>query len=702
MPEAVRANPNRVTGWLQRNRGLLLPIAVVCLILVIVVQLPPWLMDLMLALNITLGAVILLTVIFMNQPLEFSSFPSLLLATTLFRLVLNVGTTRLILTRGAEAEAAGDATAAAGHVIQAFGKFVAGNNLAVGFVIFLILVVIQFVVITKGATRIAEVAARFTLDGMPGKQMSIDADLNSGLIDEQEARRRREQIRQEADFYGAMDGASKFVKGDAIAGIVITLVNILGGLYVGMGEFGWPADRTVQVFTKLTIGDGLVSQVPAFLISLAAGMLVTRSASRVNLGEELLGQVFGKPQALFIAAGFLLLLSVTGLPLVPMVSLSAVCGTLGWVMSRSRRQAREAAQRAEAEKTAAPQERIIDAIKVDPLELEVGYGLIRLVDPAQGGDLRDRISMIRRQVALELGLIMPPVRIRDNMQLGPNDYSIKIKGVPIAGGSVMPGYYLAINSGAAQGQIGGIETTEPAFGLPAKWISEDLRSRADMLNYTVIEAPGVLATHLTEAIKGHAAELLSREETNRLVEAVKERAPKLVEDVVGDALKLGEIRKVLQNLLRERVPIRDLETILEALGDWAGRTKDLELLTECCRNALAPVICQQLSGDGGKIHVVTLDPAVEDLVNGHVQRDERGGSLSLPPTAARRLVEAINEQMQALVAAGHRPVLLCSPQIRVHVRRLCEQSMPQLSVLAYNEVVRGVEVESVGMVVLEP
>ena len=702
MPESVNINPNRLGHWLHHNRGLLLPIAVIGLVMVIVVQLPAWLMDFMLAINIAVAAVVLLSVIFVNQPLEFSSFPSLLLATTLFRLVLNIGTTRLILTRAAEAKMlTGDATLAAGGVIKAFSYFVAGDNLAIGMVIFLILVIVQFVVITKGATRVAEVAARFTLDGMPGKQMAIDADLNAGIIDEQEAKARREAISQEADFYGSMDGASKFVKGDAIAGIIITLVNIVGGLYVGMAQYGWSVGETAEVFTKLAIGDGLVSQIPAFLISIAAGMLVTRSASRANMGEELLGQVFGQPKALMIASGFLLLLGLTGLPFLPLFTLSLCCGLAGWMMTRNRRRAEATVAKEKTAKAEAPQERITDAIRIDPLELEVGYGLIRLVDPAQGGDLRDRISMIRRQVALDLGMIMPPVRIRDNMQLDPHEYAVKIKSVPVAKGMVMPDYFLAMDSGAATGTIGGIETTEPAFGLPARWISEDQKSRAEMLNYTVVEAPAVLATHLTETIKNNAADMLNREEAGRLIEAVRERAPKLVEEVVGETLKLGEIQKVLQNLLRERVPIRDLESILEALGDWAGRTKDLELLTECVRNALAPAICQLLKDEEGKIHAVTLDPAVEDLINSHIQRNDRGSSLNLPPTTARRLLEAIGRQVETLVSAGHGPALLCSPQIRVQVRRLIEQSMPQLAVLAYNEVVRGVEVDSVGMVVLE-
>jgi flagellar biosynthesis protein FlhA len=602
-----------------RARSLAYPLAAMTLILVILVPLPTWLMDLLLATNITLSAVVLLTVMYMGSPLEFASFPSLLLSMTLFRLVLNTATTRLILTN------ADKGTAAAGHVIEQFGEFVASGSLGVGTIIFLIIVVIQFVVITKGATRIAEVAARFTLDGMPGKQMAIDADLNAGLIGEEEARARREEITREADFFGAMDGASKFVRGDAIAGLIITLINILGGLVVGMVILGRPVGWCLETFTKLTIGDGLVSQIPAFIVSVAAGMLITRTKGEASLGEELLSQMTSRPIALGVTAVFLGLLALTPLPKLPLLVLGGGCSGIAVILSRRdkgrRREAEQSAARAAAPKPAKPE----SLLAVDPLEVEVGYGLIRLVDRKQGGDLLDRITNLRRQIALDLGIVVPPIRIRDNIQLEPNQYRIKLRGMEVAGGEVMPGHLLAIDSGMVTDPVGGLETKEPAFGLPAVWIVEEERHVAEHRNYTVVEASSVMATHLTEVIKNSAAELLTREEVHRLLDNLKERSGKLVEEVVPEVLKPGEIQRVLQNLLRERVPIRDLEAVLETLGDWAPRTKDPEVLTEYVRNTLARTICQQYRAPGEseeeapKIHCVTLDPKVEDLINSHLE-----------------------------------------------------------------------------------
>jgi flagellar biosynthesis protein FlhA len=696
------ARHNVVFEWVNRNRGLLVPIGAISLILVIIRPLNPFLLDVLLSLNLTLAAVILMTTIYVTHPLEFSSFPSLLLATTLFRLVLNTASTRLILTAGAGGKDISAAAFSAGHVIETFGKFVAGDSLAVGLIIFIILIVIQFVVITKGATRISEVAARFTLDAMPGKQMAIDADLNAGIIDESEAKRRRESISREADFYGAMDGASKFVRGDAIAGIIIIIVNILGGLYVGMVQYKWEVTQCLNLFTMLTIGDGLVTQVPAFIISIASGLIVTRSTSKTNLGEELLTQLTAKPVALAIAAGFLGMLAFTPLPKIPLIVLGSSCGAMAYLLSQSRQKAAQQATAAAKQTKAAPkQEPIESLLAIDPMELEVGYGLIRLVDKAQNGDLLDRISLIRRQIASESGIIVPPIRIRDNMQLEPNQYVIKLRGVEVARDLCMPGQYLAINSGAVREKIPGIETREPAFGLPAVWITEAERARAEKNNYTVVPASSVIATHLTDLIKRHAAELLTRDEVKKLLDTLKEKCPAVVEEVVGPLLKLGDVQKVLQNLLRERVPIRDLQTVLETLGDWAGRTKDLEILTEYVRNALARAVCAQYQDRNNTIHCLTLDPALEDAINAHVERTETGSFLTLPPARGNKIVEAVRQEADKQTVPRGSLVLLCSPQIRAQFRRLIESAVPNTPVLAFNEIVRDVRVQSHGIISVE-
>ncbi len=684
---------SRAAALAYEYRGLALPLLAMSLILVILIPLPTLMLDVLLVANITLSAVVLLTVMYMGGPLEFSSFPSLLLSMTLLRLVLNTATTRLILSNGAQG------TAAAGHVIEEFSGFVAGGSLVVGIIIFLIITVIQFVVITKGATRIAEVAARFTLDAMPGKQMAIDADLSAGLIDEAEARRRRENITREADFYGAMDGASKFVRGDAIAGVIITLINILGGMAIGVLQMDMPIGQCLEVFTKLTIGDGLVTQIPAFLISVSAGMLISRSAAKTNMGEELLGQLTARPIALLLAGGFLAVLLLTPLPKIPLLVMGGGVGGIGYLLFGRERKAGEVAAKAKAAKPKEP-EKIESLLNVDVLELEVGYGLIRLVDRKQGGDLLDRISNIRRQIALELGLIVPPIRIRDNVQLEPHHYVIKLRGAALARAELMPGHLLAINSGAVTQPIDGIETKEPAFGLSALWIPESERATAEHRNYTVVEPTSVLATHLTEVLRANAAELLTRQDVSRLVDNLKERSPKLVEEVIPDQLKIGEVQAVLQNLLRERVPIRDLETIVETLGDWAGRTKDPEVLCEYVRNALARTLCEQHRDGHNTIHGITLDPALEDTINAHVERTERGSYLTLPPALANRVISAIRAELEnaAVKAGGRYPVILASPQVRQWVRRLIETALPTTAVLGYNEVVRGVNVRTHGMV----
>ncbi len=694
---AIAANP--IYATIQANKGMIFPFAFISLLMVLLIPLPTAILDLLLVLNITLSVIVLVTTIYIQSPLEFAVFPSLLLAVTLFRLVLNVATTRLILTAsGTPAEA----MHSGGEVVMAFSNFVTGNSLAVGVIIFIIIFVIQFVVITKGGTRISEVAARFTLDAMPGKQMAIDADLNSGNITEPEARKRREAISQEADFYGAMDGASKFVRGDAVAGIVITIVNILGGLYVGMVEHDWPLMECLGLYTRLTIGDGLVSQVPAFIISLAAGLIVTRTSSKSNLGDEMLSQMFAKPKALIVAAAFLMLLAMTGLPKPPLMILGMCCAGLAYTLTRNENRATKAAAVAKDKATssaAKEPEKVEKLLDLDTMELEVGYGLVRLVDTAKGGDLLDRISLIRRQIAVDLGIIVPPLRIRDNMQLGANDYLVKIKGQTIGRGVTYPEQFLAMDNGATSGPVpGGELTTEPAFGLPAYWITESERAQAELLNYTVVEAPAVLATHLTELIKGHAYELLTRQEVKNLIDNLKARLPALIEEVIPTVVKPGELQKVMQNLLRERVPVRDLETIIETLGDFATRTKDLDVLTEYVRNALCRTICKQYVDDSDRLWCLTLDPALEELINGHLERSDRGTTNTMPPQTAQQIVQQINEKAGELTQTGRSAVILCSPQIRGAVRRMIESSLPQVAVLAYNEIVPEVAVEAVGLV----
>ena len=700
MPLAALTTRSKLAAIIHSGREIVLPIAAVSLIFVMLIPLPTWMLDVLLAANLAFAAVVLLTTIYVTSPLELSVFPSMLLAATLFRLVLNCATTRKILTAGELGP--GAASAAAGHVIEAFGDLVAGGSLAVGLIIFIILIVIQFVVITKGATRVSEVAARFTLDGMPGKQMAIDADLNAGLIDEAQARSRREAITNEADFYGAMDGASKFVRGDAIAGIIITIVNVIGGLAVGMLQYDWDLSTCFSVFTKLTIGDGLVSQIPAFIISISAGLIVTRSTAKTNLGEELITQLTNKPRALIVAAVFLGMLAFAKLPRAPLLMLAGSCGGIAYVVNKSRKtQAIQDARSAQAAVPAAQPDKVESLLPVDRMEMEIGYGMIRLVDTKQGGDLLNRISMIRRQIALELGVIVPSIRIRDNVRLGPNEYSIKIKGVEVARGEAYPEQFLAMDSGAVTGKINGRETAEPAFGLPAVWVTPNRKEQAEMMNYTVVDCSSVIATHLTEVIKSHASELLTRQELNVLLDTAREKSPAVVEEVVGGTLKAGDVQKVLQSLLEERVPIRDLETILETLGDWGSRTQDLEVLVEYVRNSLARTICSQYRDDDGLLRCVTLDPTLEDTVNRHVERTDRGSFLTLPPAIAGNITNGTALQLQKLLKLGCSPVILCSPQIRLSVRRLMAASVPNIVVLAYNEIVKGVQIESVGMVVID-
>ncbi len=704
---AERRSSTVLPSWVNRisdYRGLIVPIGFVMLLSVILLPLPPAALDILIAFNISLAVIILLTTLYMQKALEFSVFPSLLLATTLLRLVLNIASTRLILT--ADASTPQEAIGVAGKVISAFGVFVAGDSLFVGVIIFAILMIVQFMVITKGAGRIAEVAARFTLDAMPGKQMAIDAELSNGMITEAQARTRRDEIGREADFYGAMDGASKFVKGDAIAGIIITLINIAGGFAVGTIDKGWPAGQTAEIFTKLTIGDGLTSQIPSFIISMAAALIVTRSGDKGNLGTEITGQLVSQPKGLTITACFLAVLAFSPLPTMPLLTIAVGLGVLSWTIGRLA-QDKKTVQRQEAEADAAQQSapeppQVEDLLKVDVLELEVGYGLVPLIDTHQGGDLLDRISAVRRQLAVELGLVMPPVRIRDNMQLPPHEYRVKIRGNMVASGQADPGRLLAMDSGLTTGKIEGVHTVEPAFGLDAWWIDPGMRSRAESLNYTVVDPTSVLATHITELVKTYADELLTREEVNNLLEGLKEKAAKLVEEAVPAIIKVGELQKVLQSLLRERVPIRDIETILETLADWGTKTKDLDVLVEYARNALRRTICSLYAetNDEGKLSLVsvTLDPRLEDQVNAYIDRGAAGTVLNIPARVARDIANAVSEELGAVMARGRLPVVIASPQVRNAMWQILEPHIPGVAVLGYNEVVSGIEVESVGLI----
>ncbi len=681
---------------LSRWQNLILPVGLITSVLVILVPLPPILMDVLLAANITLAVIVLLTTVHVETPLEFSIFPSLLLATTLGRLVLNVASTRLILTR-----AATDRLEAAGRVIQSFGEFVAGDDVIVGIIIFVIIVVIQFVVITKGATRISEVAARFALDGMPGRQMAIDADFNAGIIDEAEAQRRREEVARQADFFGAMDGASKFVRGDAIAGIIITLINVVGGLIIGVVEAGMPLREAAGLFTKLTIGDGLVSQLPAFLISLAAGLLVTRSSQKSNLPKQFLSQLFTRPEALGVAAAFLGILIFTNLPRIPLLSLGGGCAALAVVLGRRQRAEAAHQQQEEADeqrRAASAEERIEDYLAVDPMEMEIGVGLIKVADPSRGGDLLPRITGVRRAVASDIGIVLPKVRIRDNMRLGENQYRIKINNNPVAMAEIDPDRLMAMATGPTQGDLPGERGTDPAFGQPSVWIAPEDRDRAEMLGYTVVEPAAVLATHLQEVVRRHADEILTRDATRHLIDELKERSPAVVEELIPGVMKLPEVQQVLQMLLRERVPIRQLSLILETLGDHAPRLKDPIWLTEHVRHRLARTLCTRLRDDTSTLHVVTLDPALEDIVSAGVEHNERGLFIRLAPNVVERLCGAIAEEVHKLTRLGHVPVLLVSPQIRPAMRQITEAHLPQLNILSYNEITRDTKIESTGVV----
>jgi flagellar biosynthesis protein FlhA len=688
-------NLTAVRGF--RGSDLGVPTAIMAVILFMLFPLPSMALDLMLGMNLAFAVLVLLVTLYITEPLQFSSFPPLLLVATLLRLSFNVAATRLILTHGHEG------THAAGRLIESFGILVGGNDAVVGFVVFVILVIIQFVVITSGAQRVSEVAARFTLDAMPGKQMAIDADLNSGLISEVEARARREKIAREANFYGAMDGASKFVRGDAIAAIIIVAVNILGGFVVGMlkGNLSW--QDVVRTYTLLTIGDGLVTQIPALLISVATGLIVTRSAAESNLGQDVTSQLFTKALPLAIAG---IVLGVMALAFhnwasLPLIILAGACA-FGYT-TLNRKEAAATAQAAATEalkpKVREP-ENMAKLLSVDPMELEIGFGLIPLVDEAQGGDLLDRITMIRRQVALDLGLVVPPIRIRDNMQLGSEAYALKIRGTEVARGQLMAGRFLAINSTGSREVVPGIATKEPTFGLPAVWIEEAQKPAAERAGYTVVDLPSVVATHLTELIRAHSSELMTRQDTQRLIDNLKKENAAVVDELIPGLMPLGDVQKVLQNLLRERVPVRDLGGIMEALADHARATKDTDLLTEYARQALYRVITRQHLSADGAIHAVTLDPRLEQQLMNSVARGEGGGFLSLDPRQAQKLLLALSKQIEALNRQGHPPLVLCSPTVRPYFKKLLDKVLPNLTVLSYNELDPKTNIESAGTVSL--
>ncbi len=662
--------------------------------MVMVIPLPSILLDILLSLSISLSLIILLTSLQITNPLQFSTFPSVLLMTTLFRLSLNIASTRLILLHGNEG------TSAAGHVIKSFGQFVIGGNYLVGFIIFTILVIINFVVITRGSGRIAEVAARFTLDAMPGKQMSIDADLNAGIIDEQEARIRRATISREADFYGSMDGASKFVRGEAIAGLLIILINIVGGFIIGVWQHKLDFLNAAQTYTILTIGDALVAQIPALMISTAAGIIVSRAASEYSMGKELAKQFKVQPQAIALAAGILFTLGlIPGLPHLPFIGFSFVLGLAGYAAHKT--QERSEKKRIEETQPSAlppPPEQVETLLHLDRLELEVGYGLIPIVDEEQNGDLLDRIRSIRRQFASELGMVVPPLRVRDNLQMKPGEYRLLIKGNEVARGEMMPGYVMALSPGEVKRTVEGIPTKEPVFQLPALWISEKRKEEAQFSGYTVVDVSTIIATHLTETIRSHAEELLGRQDVQKLLDRLAEQHPKVVEELIPHLLSLGVVQRVLQNLLRERVSIRDLLTIVETLADYGSMTKDPDLLTEYVRQKLARTIVKQYETQEGVLPLITVDQKMEDLLRERIQKGEYGVNLALEPGMVHKILTSFHQTIDKMGPLHAQPVILCSPGLRRHLKRLLERFLPQVAVLSHSELTSQAKIQSIGVV----
>ena len=673
----------RIVGF-----DVLIPISILCIIVIMILPLPAILLDILLTISITLSVVIMLVSLYIFEPLQFSTFPSVLLIVTLYRLALNVATTRRILLFGAEGEYA------AGEVIRAFGQFVVGGNYAVGFVIFLILVIINFVVITKGSTRIAEVAARFTLDAMPGKQMSIDADLNAGLIDDQEARRKRQEIQRQADFYGAMDGASKFVRGDAIAGLLITAINIIGGLIIGVVQYDMSIGEAARVFTILTIGDGLVAQIPALIVSTSAGIIITRAAETADLSTQLVNQLFKNARVLMLSGAILLFLAlIPGLPKLSFIILAAIMFSLA-LLSR-RRHIREVAAK-EEERVKPPEENVMDLLEVDQMELEIGFNLIPLVDPSRGGTLLERIKSLRKQIAMELGFIVPPIRIRDNLQIGQNEYLILIKGSRIASGEIFPDKLLAMNPEGGLDKVEGVLTKEPTFGLEAKWIEKIDREKAEMEGYTIVEPETVIVTHLSEVIKNNAHELLGRQEVQELLDKVREKYPKLVDDLIPNILDISTVHMVLQNLLKERVSIRNLRFILEVLASYGVKHKKVDDLVERVRISLKRQITESLLGSDNKLYIFTLPSKIEQFVAENIQDTDEGREVVMDPQSAQKILKSVMQKVEELISKGITPVLVVSPPIRLPMRKFIERFIPNLNIISHNEISENVSIESMG------
>ncbi len=672
-----------------------LGILVVTLILILIIPVPSWLLDILIMLNISVSLLILLNAIYATEALEMSLFPTILLVTTLFRIAINVSSTKLML-----------GTGFAGKVIEQFGMFVAGGNMVVGGIIFIILLLVNFMVITKGSERVAEVTARFTLDAMPGKQMAIDADLNAGLIDEQQAKERRDKIAAESSFFGAMDGATKFVKGDAIAGIVITLVNIVGGIILGTtgianGGVPMTISEAANRFTLMTIGDGLVGQIPSLLIATATGILVTKSNGGEGISSQVVRQIFMRPLVMYVTGVVLLVLAITPLPFFIFAPAGVLFIYMGYRLSQEEK-IQEITEEInttdeEAEEIRKP-ENVVSLLNVDPIVLMLGYGLIPLADSAQGGDLLDRLVMIRRQIALELGAVVPIIRIRDNIRLNPNEYKIMIKGVEVGEGDILFDHYMAMNSGYVEEEIEGIETVEPYLGLPALWISEGQRERAEALGYTVVDPPAIIATHLTEVIRNHLYEIITRQDVQTLIDTVKENNKILVDELIPKQLSIGDIQKVLANLLNEGISIRDLVTILETLADYSSMTRDTDMLTEYVRQALKRSISSKYFSKDASNQVITLDPAVEQLIMNNIQQSEHGNYLALDPNTSKQIFDRINVEVNKLASRGVQPIILTSPIVRIYFKRMIDQVAPELIVLSYNEVDPNTEIQSIGMV----
>ena len=691
-------------GSLLKNNDIIMAIGIVIIVAMMIIPLPPMLLDILLTLNISLSVIILLVCLFIKEPLEYSSFPIILLVATIFRLGLNVSSTRLILLNGA-----------AGEVINSFGQFVVGGNYIVGFIIFILLVVINFMVITGGATRVAEVSARFTLDSMPGKQLSIDADLNSGLINEEQAKARRRKLEREADFYGTMDGASKFVKGDATAGIIITVVNIFAGIVIGLWQLKMDIMTALSTFTILTVGDGLVSQLPALLISFSTGLIVSRASGQdESLSDDIKKEMFSNPIVLAIVSVLLFLLGmVPGMPTIPFIMVSLALGWLAFSKNKAEKvkkaeevKAAEEAKKQDGglgkvakKKKKATRESVMELLNVETIEMEIGYRLVPLLDVEQGGDLLERIAQIRRQTALDLGIVLPSIRVRDNLQLPPNSYQIKLKGVPIESGEVYPDRSLAMNSGGSENDlsINGISAIEPAFGLPAIWVEEKDKEVAETYGYTVVSPSAVISTHLTEVIKKNAAEIVSRADIQQLIDNLKkEVSEEYVADLMKD-LTVAEVQQILYNLLKERVSVRDLKTILEVLSLQSRVSKNADYLTEQVRQALARSICKQNLADTGELLAVTLAPEVENTIAQGISPD--GTSLTLDPEFTRKLMDNLNSELEkAISTSGNQPVLLCSSPIRLPFRRLIERTYPQIAVMSYNEISNNIKAKSIGVV----